>query len=82
MNIDDYESLMELGNKVRSGSALKAERDRFMFRMYELNQITEAQYREYNQGNSEVVEELVKLAVISGAILLLGFAISQLFSSK
>lgn len=77
MNELDYQRLAELGNKVRDNTALPHERDAYMDLLYRNGSITWQQWQDYRGGKN--VDEIMKAAVSVGAVLLIGYLLSQLF---
>ena len=82
-NIFNYQRLSLLGDKVKAGLASKAETDEFMLMMYQNRSISQTQYNEYlTNGNKANTDEIVKTALSVGAVLLIGYLISQMFKGK
>lgn len=76
----NYQRLSYLGDKVKLGTATKAEKDEFMLMLYQNGSITAKQFNDYKaNGNTE---EIVNAALAVGAVLLMGYLISQMFKSK
>ena len=56
----NYKRLSFLGDKVKAGTASKAEKDEFMYMLYQNGSINEKQYKDYkaNRNIDEIVNEL------------------------
>lgn len=79
----NYQRLSYLGDKVKLGTATKAEKDEFMYMLYKNGSITPNQYNDYKaNGNATNTEEIVNAALAVGAVLLIGYLISEMFKSK
>lgn len=79
----NYQRLSFLGDKVKEGTATKAERDEFMLMLYQADKITSEQYNEYiKNGNNSNTEEIVNAALAVGAVVLIGYLLSELFDRK
>lgn len=78
MNGLDYQRLAELGNKVRDNIATPAERDEYMLLLYRNGSITAQQWQDYHNGKN--ADEILKAAVSIGAVILIGYLISKVFS--
>ena len=76
----DYTRLSYLGDKVKLGSATKEEKDEFMWMLFQNGSITQKQYDEYRTNNN--ADEIVKAALAIGAVILVGYLLQELFSSK
>lgn len=81
MTTDDinYKRLSYLGDRVRAGNASKPEKDEFMNLLYQNGSINDKQYRDYI--NNQNTEGILKAALAVGAIVLLGYIISQAFGN-
>lgn len=73
----DYQRLAFLGDKVRGSTASKPEKDEYMRLLYLNGSITEQQYKDYVAGRNS--DEILQAALAVGAVLLIGFLISELF---
>lgn len=80
MNSLNYQRLALLGERVRNNSASGPEKDEYMTLLYRNGSITEQQYTDFRAGRN--TEEIMKAAVAVGAVLLIGYLIDQLFSSR
>ena len=79
----NYQRLSFLGDKVKAGAATKAEKDEFMFMLYQNGSITVKQYNDYKiNGNNVNADEIVNAALAVGAVVLIGYVLSELFKSK
>lgn len=79
----NYQRLSYLGDKVKLGSATKAEKDEFMDILYQNGSITPKQYNDYKtNGNKINTEEILNAALAVGAVLLIGYLISEMLKSK
>lgn len=79
----NYQRLSYLGDKVKLGLATKTEKDEFMFMLYQNGSITPKQYNDYKvNGNTNQTEEIVNAALAVGAVLLIGYLISEMLKSK
>lgn len=76
----DYRRLSNLGDKVRAGNASKLEKDEFMRMLYDNGSITEIQYSNYLKNQN--VEEIMKAALAVGVVILIGYLLKSMFSSK
>lgn len=82
-NIINYQRLSFLGDKVKAGTASKAERDEFMLMLHQNGSITQKQYNDYlANGNKTNTDEIVNAALAVGAVLLIGYLINELFKSN
>lgn len=73
----NYKRLSFLGDKVKAGTASQAEKDEFMFMLYQNGSINEKQYKDYKANKN--IDEIVKAALAVGAVILIGYLISSLF---
>ena len=71
----DVHRLLDLNQKIKSGTASKAEKDAYMKMLRQQGSITEKQYNDYIQGRN--VEDIVSAALIIGGILLLGYLLTR-----
>lgn len=80
MTTDDinYKRLSYLGGKVRGGNATKPEKDEFMQLLFQNGSITQKQYTDY--FNNQNTDDILKTALAIGAIVLIGYLISEIFS--
>lgn len=78
--INDYTRLSYLGDKVKAGSATKAETDEFMKIIYENGKITKIQYDDYVSNRN--TQDIVDAALAVGAIWLIGSLLSELFKGS
>lgn len=76
MNGIDYQRLLFLSNKVKSGQATKTEKDEYMDLLYTNRSVTQKQYNDYKSGRN--VEEIVNAALVIGGIVLLGYLLGKL----
>lgn len=76
----DYRRLSYLGDRVKSGLASKPEKDEFMSMLYQNGSITSSQYNNYR--NNQDVEDIMKAALAVGAVVLIGYLLKEIFSSK
>ena len=61
----------------------KAEKDEFMLMLCQNGSITQKQYNEYlANGNKTNTDEIVNAALAVGAVLLIGYLISEMFKGK
>ena len=82
-SIINYQRLSFLGDKVKLGTATKPEKDEFMHMLFKNGSITPKQYNDYvANGNTTNTEEIVNAALAIGAVLLIGYLISEIFKSK
>lgn len=79
MTMQEYRRLSELGDRIKSNLASKAEKDEYMALLLKNGSITNDQYNEYldNQGTKQA-DDLVGAALAVGAILLIGYLIKEL----
>lgn len=82
MSTLDYQRLSFLGDKVKAGTATKAEKDEFMLMLYHNGSITAKQFNDYKAQNNINKEDIVNAALAVGAILLIGYLLDQIFKSK
>ena len=80
MNNIDYSRLSYLGEKVRTGIATKQEKDEYMLTLYQHGKISATQYNNYTANNNS--EEILNAGLSIGAVLLIGYVLSQLFKGK
>jgi hypothetical protein len=79
----NYRRLSFLGDKVKLGTSTKSEKDEFMFVLYQNCSITQKQYNDYlANGNKANTDEIVNAALAVGAVLLIGYLISEMFKGK
>ncbi len=76
----NYIRLSFLGDKVKAGTASKTEKDEFMYMLYQNGSINEKQYKDYKANRN--IDEIVNAALAVGAVLLIGYLISELFNGK
>jgi len=76
----DYQRLSYLGEKVKANLATKPEKDEFMLMLRNSRNITERQYNDYLSNRN--AEEVVNAALAVGAIVLIGYLLNELLSSK
>ena len=76
----DYRKLSSLGDRVKTGTATKQEKDEFMEMLYKNGSITENQYQDYKTNQN--IEELLKAGLAIGAVILIGHLLAEVFSSK
>lgn len=80
MNGINYQRLSYLGDKVKAGGASKAEKDEFMSLLLQNGSITSVQYNDYVAGRNS--DDIVNAALAVGAIVLLGYLLSEIFNGK
>ncbi len=80
MNGIDYNRLSYLGERVRAGIASPVERDEYMYMLYRNGNLSEQQYKSYTSGGP--VDEIVKAALAVGAVLLIGYLLTNLFDRR
>jgi|GEM_PF-1467265 len=79
----DFGRLSYLGDKLKAGHATKQEKDEYMKMLFINGNITQKQYDEYlTNGNKANTEEIVNAALAVGAVLLIGYLISEMFKSN
>tara|TARA_R110002050_G_scaffold109799_4_gene221510 strand:- start:8158 stop:8403 length:246 start_codon:yes stop_codon:yes gene_type:complete len=76
----NYERLSFLGDKVKLGDASKAEKDEFMYMLYQNKNINEKHYSQYKANRN--IDEIVNAALAVGAVVLLGYLIGELIKSE
>ena len=76
----DYGRLSFLGERVKANLASKAEKDEYMLMLRHSGNITEQQYNDYLANRNS--EELLNAALSVGAIVLIGYVLKELFTSK
>lgn len=82
-NTIDFQRLSYLGDRLRAGLATKQEKDEYMLILYRNGKITQQQYNEYlANGNNSNTDEIVNAALAVGAVLLIGYLISEMFKGK
>jgi hypothetical protein len=72
----DYKRLSYLGNKVKTGSATKKEKDEFMLMLFRDEKITAKQYDDYVSNRN--VEDIINGALAIGAVVLIGYLLKEL----
>jgi len=79
----DFQKLSYLGDRLGAGLATKQEKDEYMLILYRNGKITQQQYNEYlANGSKSNTDEIVNAALAVGAVLLIGYLISEMFKSK
>jgi len=79
----DFGRLSYLGDRLKTGIATKQEKDEYMLILHRNGNITQKQYNEYKaNGDKANTEEIVNAALAVGAVLLIGYLISEMFKSK
>lgn len=82
-NTIDFQRLSYLGDKLKSGFATKQEQDEYMLILYKNSKITEDQYNKYlADENTSKTNEIINAALAIGAILLIGYLISEMLNDK
>lgn len=82
-NFIDFHRLSFLGDRLRAGVASKQEKDEYMLILYKNSKISQKQYNEYlRNSNKSNTEEILDAALGVGAVLLIGYLISEMFKSK
>jgi hypothetical protein len=76
----DYGRLSYLGERLRAGIASKQEKDEYMLLLYQNGNITQQQYNDYLTNQN--AEQILKAALAVGAVVLIGYLLKELFSSK
>lgn len=76
----DYGRLSYLGDRVRMGIATKQEKDEYMLTLYQHGKISATQYNNYTSNRNS--EDILNAALSVGAVLLIGYLLSQLFKGK
>lgn len=76
----DYGRLSYLGERVKANLATNEERNEFMLMLLQSKNITEKQYNDYLANRN--TEEILKAALAVGAVVLIGYVLKELFSSK
>jgi len=82
MSTLNYQRLSFLGDKVKKGNATKAEKDEFMLMLYQNGSITAKQYNDYKANGNSNTDDIVNAALAVGAVLLIGYLISEMFKGK
>lgn len=82
MSTLNYQRLSFLGDKVKAGNATKSEKDEFMLMLYQNGSITAKQYNDYKSNGNSNTDDIVNAALAVGAVLLIGYLISEMFKSK
>jgi hypothetical protein len=79
----DFGRLSYLGDRLKTGLASKQEKDEYMLILYKNGSITQKQYNDYlANGNKANTDEIVNAALAVGAVLLIGYLISEMFKGK
>lgn len=76
----NYQRLSYLGDKVKAGNASKKEKDEFMLMLFQNESITSVQYNNYLADSN--TENIVNAALAVGAIVLIGYLLSELLKGK
>ena len=76
----DYGRLSYLGERLRAGLATKQEKDEYMLTLYQHGKISQLQYNNYTANRNS--EDIVNAALSVGAVLLIGYVLSQIFKGK
>jgi hypothetical protein len=79
----DFGRLSYLGDKLKAGLASKQEKDEYMMILYSHGSITEKQYNDYLANrNKTKTDEILNAALGVGAVILIGYIISEMFKQK
>lgn len=70
------QKLSILSQKIHSGTSTKAEKDDYMWMLYQNGSITKNQYEDYNSEKNS--KEILNAGLTIGAIILLGFLLKRL----
>ncbi len=82
-DIIDFQRLSYLGERLRGGLATTHERDEYMLLLFRNGSISQKQYDDYLANGSKTnTEEIVNAALAVGAVVLIGYLISELFKEK
>jgi len=76
----DYGRLSYLGERLRAGVATIQEKDEYMQTLYQHGKISIAQYNNYISNRNS--EDIVNAALSVGAVLLIGYVLSELFKGR
>ena len=76
----DYSRLSYLCDRMRLGIATKEEKDEYMLTLYQNGKISEVQYNSYIANRNST--EIVNAALSVGAVLLIGYVLSQIFKGR
>ena len=76
----DYKKLSYLGDRVKLGIATKEEKDEFMWILFQNGSITQKHYNDYQSNQN--AEEIVKAALAIGVVILIGYLLKEILSSK
>lgn len=72
----DNNKVSFLIKKLQNNSATPDEKDEYMKYLLDEGKISESQYRDYRKNRNN--EDILKIAIIAGAAILLGWAINEL----
>ena len=75
----DYQRLSTLTQKIQNGIASKAEKDDYMWMIYQNGSINKNQYDNYN--NDHNVSDVLNAGLTIGAILLLGALLKKVVNA-
>jgi hypothetical protein len=82
-NSIDFGRLSYLGDRLKAGMASKHEKDEYMLILYNNGSITQNQYNDYLlNGNKANTDEIINAALAVGAVILIGYIISEMFKEK
>lgn len=68
--------LYSITRKIKNNSASKSEKDEYMKFLFDNGNISKSEYDQYCTGRN--VEDILKIAVVAGAVVLFGVLISRL----
>lgn len=71
----NYQRLLFLSQKVKSGQASKSERDEYMDLLFQNNSITSKQFHDYKADRN--TEDIIGAALVIGGIVLLGYLLGK-----
>lgn len=75
----DYQRLSTLSQKIQSGNASRAEKDDYMWMLFQNGSITKTQYDNYQSDKNK--NDILNAGLTIGAIILLGVLIKKVASA-
>lgn len=79
----DFGRLSYLGDRLKTGNATEHEKDEYMLILLKNGSITQKQHSEYLKNRNKAnTDEILNTALAIGAVLLIGYLLSEMFKSK
>ena len=77
----DYTRFLYLNQQVKDNTASQAEKDEYMYLLFQNGNITQQQYDNYLSKGKDSSDDVVKAAITIGGILLVTYLLSKLFDN-